>query len=93
MAEGSRSTNLMCPPLRGTLALSRRRPSETKQRPEVAPEPPVQPVADISDGVLHAAYEDCGVGEGPVEPRRFVSWYRDHLFSLGCEGGMMTSMV
>lgn len=152
----------MCPPLRGTLALSRRRPSETKQQPEVAPEPRLQPVAermvrtkssfsrhgtlpglvdvsahawklarqlnldhhevkfaldtlqsaawseknggmdlatfrgcllkifdrqDISDGVLHAAYEDCGVGEGPVEPRRFVSWYRDHLFSLGCEGG------
>ncbi|CAE7727756.1 unnamed protein product [Symbiodinium sp. CCMP2592] len=161
MAEGSRSTNLMCPPLRGTLALSRRRPSEAKQ-PQVAPELPCEPVAermvrtkssfsrhgtlpglvdvsahawklarqlnldhhevkfaldtlqsaawseknggmdlptfrkcllkifdrqDISDGVLHAAYEDCGVGEGPIEPRRFVSWYRDHLFSLGCEGG------
>lgn len=161
MAEGSRSTNLMCPPLRGTLALSRRRPSEAKQ-PEVAPELPCESVAervartkssfsrrgmlpglvdvsahawklarqlnldhhevkfaldtlqsaawseknggmdlptfrrcllkifdrqDISDGVLHAAYEDCGVGDGPIEPRRFVSWYRDHLFSLGCEGG------
>eukprot|EP00439_Symbiodinium_sp_Y106_P022975 s3049_g2.t2 len=39
-------------------------------------------IKQISDHMLHDAYEECQAGTGPMNTRRFLSWYRDHMFSL-----------
>mmetsp|Transcript_18925 Transcript_18925/g.35472 ORF Transcript_18925/g.35472 Transcript_18925/m.35472 type:complete len:361 (+) Transcript_18925:71-1153(+) len=39
-------------------------------------------VTEIPSELLQEAYERCKAGDGPCNPRQFLTWYRDHIFSL-----------
>eukprot|EP00434_Breviolum_minutum_P012147 symbB.v1.2.010710.t1/scaffold676.1/size173388/17 len=39
-------------------------------------------IDDINDFVLQDAYDQCNVAAGPIDTRKFMTWYRDHLFNL-----------
>ncbi|CAE7527918.1 CPK19 [Symbiodinium sp. CCMP2456] len=37
-------------------------------------------VKDVNDRLLQDAYRQCKAADGPVSPKRFLAWYRDHIF-------------
>ncbi|CAE7527629.1 CPK19 [Symbiodinium microadriaticum] len=37
-------------------------------------------VKAINDRLLQDAYRQCKAADGPVSPKRFLAWYRDHIF-------------
>ncbi|CAE7707786.1 CPK19, partial [Symbiodinium pilosum] len=39
-------------------------------------------VKDVDARLLVDAYSQCKVAEGPVSPKRLLSWYRDHIFTF-----------
>ena len=40
-------------------------------------------IEEVSEELVQDAYRRCQAADGPVCPRQFMSWYRDHFFAIG----------
>ncbi|CAK9028239.1 unnamed protein product [Durusdinium trenchii] len=51
---------------------------------------------EVEDKFVKDSYKLCEVGEGPVDAKLFMTWYRDHIFNIEakkpklCEGDELT---